>query len=297
MRASKALCFLASAIILTSLSSCGKDKAEEYDSPSVSYSEKKQKVLFSGYILVPSDMKRVLLYAEPSSSSEEVAPLHLNDKVDVYKEEEDGWCYVYCNFFKGYIRKEYISLNEITETEDITTVPLTSSAVKTTSTQTTETGTTSSDVTETTTEASGQDQEEEHEDSGDNNERSDPQPPENNNGSQRQEQYTPPAVVEYPSITVSLGIDPHENDSEKYDFYMNVSGKFSYYKYEAYRVLPDGTEIKLSSGESSDSRLLLAVHDSLLESGAVDKVKVIAYLDSAEGDPLELELHEPVKTW
>lgn len=296
MRSSRALCILVSAIMLTSLASCGKDAAEESSTSSVTYSEKKQRVLFSGYIIVPTGSKTVMLYAEPSTSSEEVTPVYLNDPVDVFK-DEDGWCYVSCRFFNGYIQKEYISLTEITETDIITTVSLTSSAAKTTSTETTDTDTTTS-VTETTAAADERSQEEEHDDdSGNSDDHNSQQPAANNNESHHQEQYTPPVVTEYPSITVSLGIDPHEGDPEKYDFYMNVSGKYSYYKYEAYRVLPDGTEIKLTSGESSDSRILLAVHDSLLESGAVDKVKVIAYLNSAEGDPLELELHEPVKTW
>lgn len=290
MRSSRTLCIIASALLLTSFTSCGRNADDDYGASSYIYTEKGA-ALFSGYIIVPSGTESTIIYSEPDESSKEVAPASLNDKVDILKDKGE-WYLVSCKGFRGYIRKEYISLTEIKDTENVTTAEVTSTQTNTTAAETTETET-STTVTETTAE----NKEETPPDTQEENSQNDSQSPDSAPAEHRQEQNTPAPAAEYPSISISLGIDPYNGDPEKYEFYMNVNGKFSYYKYEAYRKLPDGTEVKLSSGESSESRLRLAVHDSLLEGTVVDKVKVTPYLDSVEGDPLELELYEPAKTW
>ena len=294
MRTSKTLCILTSAIILTSFTACGKDNAGDNSTSSTTES-RKQSVRFTGYVNVPEGKGHLMLHAEPNVFSKEVAPVLLNERADVL-EEKDDWFYVDCSGFKGYIQKEYISLVEITETEAPTTESKTSASKTTTSTETTETETS---TTAETTEDNDKDESSEKDDDNDRDDDSDHSSgsPSDNDTHQSNNPNNDAPVVKYPSVSVSLAIDPYKNDPEKYEFYMNVTGQFTYYKYEAYRILPEGVEKKLASGESSDSRLTLAIYDTLLESGALDRVKITPYLDSVEGDSLDLELYEPVKTW
>lgn len=296
MKSSKALCIIASALILLSFPSCGKDNLNSNGDSSFSYTEKHIK-LFTGYVVVPLGEKHIMLRSEPSESSKEVAPLLTNDEVDVIK-ECDGWYYVVCNDFRGYLKTDYISLNKVITVESGESNTVTSSQTGTTG-STTETETeTSTTVTETTTQEEDEDKEDNKEEDKDKNDSEDKNSSNDSHKSENSRtEQKPVSAAEYPSISVSLGIDPCSGDTEKYEFYMVIGGKFTKYKYEAYRMLPDGSETLLSSGESSESRLTLAIHDTLLKSGALDKVKVTPYLNSVEGDPLELEVFEPIKTW
>lgn len=293
MRSSRSLCILVSALLMTSFVSCGHE-AEESSDTSIVYTNK-QKIKYSGYITMPSGMDYVTLYQKPDKNSTKIAPVYLNDAVDVLKDQDD-WCYVICDDYKGYIQKEYISLAEV----DAASVTV-SSTSSVTSTVTTSTETTSSVTTEVTTEAVTENTQSDTENPQDNDtaedDHNDAQQPANDPQPYHEEHYVTPSVIEYPSISITLGIDPHPGDSEKYDLYMNATGKFTHYKYEAFRILPDGTETKLSEGQSSEARLLLAVHDSLLSSGATDRVKIVPYLNSTAGEPFTLDLAEPVKYW
>lgn len=283
MRPSRTLCILVSAMMLFSSYSCGRSNKDNHTDSNISAT--KDVALFSGFVTVPNGKDDVRLHEDASESSKEIAPALLNDTVEVYEEKGD-WYLVSIKGFKGYIKKEYISLTRVADKNKATTTTTTvTTTVRTTTT--TET-TTSTSTTTTTTTTAAETKPKTEETTSKNEEKNQPE---------EQVQVTPTHPVEYPSIAVTLNIDPYNGDPEKYELSLNVTGKFSHYKYEAYRVYNDGHRDKLASGESSDRRISLAVHDSLLKEGARDIAKVTPYLDSVEGDPLELEVYEPEKTW
>lgn len=290
MKASKLLCIMTSCVLFSAMSSCGQKNNDTSDSQST---VSKKAAMYSAYAAVPEDKFYIPLYAQADTASGGVAPVYLNDTLEVLGEKGD-WCEVRCNGYTGYIQKEYISseaLPEVVRTTKAKTAPVTTQS-------TTSAVTTKADKASSTT---AKDEEKDKDKASETTEASSAEstdaPAETEAPSETEATPAPtehlPASA-YPDVTISLNIDSASSDSDKYDITLIMDGRYTNYKYELHRVFADGTDKVIASGESGDTNLKLATIDSLTQTQTIDRLVLTAYFNGVAGNQVTLELKEPL---